>query len=378
MKIAIDISQIVYEGTGVANYTKELVSHLLILDKENEYILFGVSFGRLPVLEQYFRTVADLNYRVSTKFLPVPERLVNTIWNKLHLINIESIIGKIDIFHSSDWLQPPTAAKKVTTVHDLIIYKFPEVSHPYIVETQTKRMFWVKRECDKILADSLATKNDLINVLHFAEGKIDVVYPGIDEIFKPVSSEEKKRIKQRYDLFDDYILTVGTVEPRKNLATVLQAFERFLRHPLISTKKILPQLVIVGKSGWGEKIKDTKYIKSLGFVKKEDLPGLYSAATFFVYPSIYEGFGLPVLEAMACSTPVIVSDRGSLKEVAADSALFVDYQSAEDIGIKMTQLYIDDNLRLNYTEKGKKNTARFNWIKTAKEVKAVYEKIICA
>jgi glycosyltransferase involved in cell wall biosynthesis len=376
MKIAIDISQIVYEGTGVANYTKELVRHLLMLDKGNEYLLFGASFGRQNILREYFKQVSNLNTKARAKFLPLPEKLVNTIWNTLHIVNIEKILGKIDIFHSSDWVQPPTQAKKITTVHDLVVYRFPDISHQYIVETQKKRLVWVKKECDKILADSLSTKQDLINILHFSAEKIDVVYPGINEIFKPATNEEKIRVKQRYNLLDNYILTVGTAEPRKNLSTAINAFGRFLKHPLISARMLPLQLVVVGRAGWGEKIKDTSYIKNLDFVKNEDLPGLYSGATCLLYPSLYEGFGLPVIEAMACGTAVITSDRGSLKETAKDAALLVDPQSIEEIVIKMTQLFIDDNLRFSLIEKGKENISRFTWDKAAKEVKAIYEKVI--
>lgn len=375
MKIAIDISQIVYEGTGVAKYTRELVNNLLSIDKENEYVLFGLSWGRRNILTEYHREIENLNNKVSSKFFPIPQSIANTFWNRWHLVNAETFIGKVDIFHSSDWIQPPIAAKKITTVHDLVVYKYPEASHPYIIETQKRRLAWVKKECHMILTDSYATKNDLIKILHFDSDIIDVIYPGIGNEYRPVNEEEKKRIRQKYNLLDDYILTVGTIEPRKNLKAVLSAFERFLHHPLIASKKQPIEMVIVGKTGWGEGIKATKYIHQLGFVQQEDLPGLYSGATFFIYPSLYEGFGFPVIEAMACGTPVITSNRGSLEEITKDAAVIAEIEMPEDIAIRMTQLNVDDNLRKDLVKKGKENAARFTWKKTAEQVIAAYEKL---
>src|SRR3989338_2811391 len=130
MKIAIDISPIVYDGTGVARYTRELVNNLLTIDNENEYVLFGFSWGRRSILAEYYREIENLSNKVSPKFLPIPQSIANIFWNKWHLVNVETFIGEVDIFHSSDWIQPPIAAKKITTVHDLVVYKYPETSHP--------------------------------------------------------------------------------------------------------------------------------------------------------------------------------------------------------------------------------------------------------
>ncbi len=376
MKIAIDISQVVYEGTGVASYTDQLVTHLLKVDTENEYLLFGIAFRKYKILADYLEKARHLNKKVSGKFLFLPQKFGNVVWNKLHLINLDLLLGQVDVFHSSDWMQPPINCKRVTTIHDLIVYKYQETSHPEIVETQKKRLYWVKKECDLVVCDSFATREDLERFLHFDSQKLEVVYPGIEEIYKPQNEEEILRIKQKYALFDNYILFVGTQEPRKNLQKVISAFNRFVKHPLILARKKPFELVLVGKWGWGEKLEMNRFIHKLGFVEKSDLPSLYSGASLFLYPSLYEGFGLPVVEAMSCGCPVVTSARGSLKEIAKDSALLVDPDDEEDLLIKMTQGIIDNKLREELIKNGKINSKRFNWGQTALQIKALYEQLM--
>lgn len=377
MRIAIDISQIVYEGTGVAGYTSNLIRNLLLIDRENEYLLFGISLRKRHLLEKYFADVKHLNSRISCKFLSLPQTVGNLLWNRFHFIALETFVGQIDLFHSSDWIQPPTRAKKITTVHDLVVFKYPQTSHPYIVETQKRRLYWVKKECDKILADSFATKNDLAKILHLDPTKIEVVYPGVAAEYRPIDEEEKIRVRQKYGLGDSYILAVGTMEPRKNLNRVMTTFERFLQHSLIGVREKPIELVVVGKFGWGDRPKKGKYVRFLGFIEKKDLQALYASAALFFYPSLYEGFGLPVLEAMACGTPVVTSDRGSLKEIVGDSALLVDPEIEEDMAVQMTKVFVDSNLRLELIKRGKENAARFNWETTARQVKEIYEKVTC-
>lgn len=375
MKIAIDISQIAYEGTGVAEYTREMVRSLLEIDKENEYILFGISFRRRKILQSHFNSVKYLSDKVSLKLFPIPQTVGNFLWNRLHIVNIEKLIGKVDIFHSSDWIQPPTLAKKVTTVHDLVVYKYPQTSHPNIIETQKRRLFWVKKECDLIFADSMATKNDLVKILKFNHKKIKVVYAGVSNIFKPVSEKEIERVRRKYDLQGEYILAVGTQEPRKNTQNVLRAFEQFSQHALIAARKRPIKLVIVGKLGWGEKIRQSKYVRVLGFVDRKDLPGLYSTASVFVYPSLYEGFGLPVAEAMKCGCVVVTSDRGSLKEIAGEAAILVDPQDSRDISTKLIRFFINKDVGKSYMEKGEKHAAKFTWKKSAGEILRLYRRL---
>lgn len=375
MKIAIDISQIAYEGTGVAHYVRQLVTHLISIDKKNDYILFGISLRKQDFIKKFFESFKKYQ-NVKFKLLPLPQTLGRYLWNKLHLINIEKFTGEIDILHTSDWIEPSSKAKKVTTIHDLIIFKYPEYSHPDIIAIQKEKIRWVKRETDMIIADSSATKEDIIKLLHFDHKKIEVIYPGIDAIFKPIDEIEVAKIRQKYGLYNDYILSVGTLEPRKNIKGVLTAFEKFLKHQLIIARKKPVELIIAGKPGWGENVKKTKFVRFLGYIENKDLPALYAGAQVFVYPSLYEGFGFPVLEAMACGCPVVSSNRGSLAEIINGSALVIDPEMPDDISVKMTQLVIDTDLREKLIKKGKENVSRFQWEKTAKQVLAIYEKLL--
>lgn len=181
MKIGLDVSQIVHEGTGVAHYTRNLVENLLQIDKKNEYILFGASLRRKKLLDGYLNQFKE-NKNAVVRTFSLPPLLLEFLWNKLHLFPIEWFIGKIDVFLSSDWLQPPTKAQKVTTIHDLIVYKYPESFQQKgghdIVVNQKRRLAWVKKECDLIICDSQATKKDVIDILKIPEKKIKVIYPG--------------------------------------------------------------------------------------------------------------------------------------------------------------------------------------------------------
>jgi len=374
MKIAIDISQIVYKGSGVGRYTEDLVHSLLRYDQTNEYILFGSTIRQNEVFNSFILTLKNYN-NVTWKHIFLPITFLNILWNRFHVINLETFLGPIDVLHSSDWIQPPTRAKKVTTVHDMIVYKFPETSHQYIIDTQKRRLQWVKKECDVIIADSKATKDDLCTKLEVEESRIVVIYPGINLSFRPQSKDEVDRVKRKYSLFGDYILTVGIQEPRKNLKSIFSAFEILLNKTSRNSKAKLVNLVVVGKKGWGSELKLSQSIRYLNYIDSKDLPPLYSGAICFVYPSIYEGFGLPVLEAMACGCPVITSDRGSLIEIAGDSALFANPLKASDIAEKVDQIFTDDDLRKSLIKKGKVNALKFSWQKTAEQVLDLYNKI---
>lgn len=178
MRIGIDISQLAYPQTGVANYLGNLVENLLKIDRENEYILFGSSF-RQSIKYKVLSSKYKENERVKFKIFPFPPTFLDVLWNRLHVIPIERLIGDVDIFISSDWTQPPTRkAKKVTILYDLLIYKYPKEMHPKIVETQKRRLKWVEKECDQIICISEATKRDAMEILGIEGKRLQVVFPG--------------------------------------------------------------------------------------------------------------------------------------------------------------------------------------------------------
>ncbi len=356
MRIGIDISQIIYQGTGVARYTAKLVEYLLKIDKENDYVLFFSSLRRK--LNENFS-------RAEIKKFGLPPSLLDILWNRFHIFPIENFIGKIDIFHCSDWTQPPVKKTRlVTTVHDLTPWKYPQTLHPKIVETHKRRMRWVKKEADLIIADSYSTKEDLIKIIGIPKKKIKVIYLGVEE-----NKAEGESLVE-----GDYILTVGTREPRKNLKRLINAFR------VVIKKNKNVKLVIAGKYGWGNKQLNFKneQINILGFVPEETLKLLYKHAKVFVYPSLYEGFGLPILEAMAASCPVITSNLSSLPELAGKAAILIDPLSTNSITRAIEKVLEKKDLRTKLIKEGKTQVKKFTWRQTAENtLKAYMEAIRC-
>lgn len=173
MKIGIDISQIAHEGTGVATYVRRMVDTLLRVDRKNEYILFGASLRKRHVFREF-------TGRAKLVALPIPPTILHILWNIFHIIPVEWFIGKVDVFWSSDWTQPPLAhARGVTTIHDLTTMKFPKEMDTRIVETQARRLAWVKKECTTIFCDSESTKKDIVEILGIIPSKLHVIYPGL-------------------------------------------------------------------------------------------------------------------------------------------------------------------------------------------------------
>jgi glycosyltransferase involved in cell wall biosynthesis len=177
MKIGIDISQIAYEKTGVASFVKNLVENMIEKDRENEYILFYSSL-RKTLLLSVFNFPSNTN--VSIKTAKIPPTLLDLLWNRLHILPIEWLIGDVDVFISSDWTEPPTKrAKKVTILYDLVIYKFPKETDSKIIATQKRKLYWTKKECDAILCISESTKRDAIEIFDIPENRLKVIYPGV-------------------------------------------------------------------------------------------------------------------------------------------------------------------------------------------------------
>ena len=194
MKIGIDISQSVYFGTGVASYTRNLINAITKLTHSHKFVLFGSSLRRQKDLKKFLDTLGDKSL-IDSRIIMLPPTLLDIIWNRLHIIDVETFTGKIDLFHTSDWTEPPSDASKVTTIHDLIVYKFPEHLDKEIVNTQLSKLAWVKKESAMIIADSQSTKKDIMTYLNIPESIIKVVYLGVDPVFnpQPVSRIEELR-----------------------------------------------------------------------------------------------------------------------------------------------------------------------------------------
>lgn len=352
MKIAIDVSQMCYEGTGVARYVYGLTEALLKYKSKHEFILYAGTLRQRAFFKKLMQT-SPWN-QVSWRILPLPPKFSGTAFNLLPF-RAEWLVGKVDVFHSSDWSEVSTKCPSVTTVHDLVFHKYPETVSPLILRIQTKRLKKIAKNNAHIIVDSKSTKNDLEEIYNVSKERISVIYPGISKLYKPQSKKEIDRVKKKYNLPDKFVLSVGTQEPRKNLSRLTKA-----------TESLDIPLVLVGKHGWGDKT------QTLGYVPDDDLPAIYSAASVFAYPSLYEGFGFPVLEAMSCGTPVVTSNISSLPEVAGEAGVLVDPLDIDSIarGIK-TALKNSASL----AKKGLSHAKLFTWEGTAKHTLEVYEKI---
>jgi len=361
MKIAIDISQAIY-GTGVSVYTKNLAAYLIKQFPNDQFILFGGSLRRKQELQSLARKIKGVPH-----IYPFPPTFMDLIWNSLHILPVEKLIGDVDIIHTSDWTEPPSKCPKITTVHDLIPFKFPQTSTESIRNTHKKRLAWVMRESDRIIAVSQSTKEDLISILKVPEEKIVVISEGVEERYCPQSVDVQETIKKRYHINEDYIFTLSTLEPRKNQARLIKAFK--------IVKETYPnlQLIIAGKTGWGEIPEPVIDVLMPGFVPDADLPGLYSGCLAFVLPSIYEGFGLSPLQAMACGASVAVSNVSSLPEVVGEAGVLFDPESVESIAAGIIEAIKN---RGSLKEKSLAQAAKFTWEKTAKETYRVYKQVL--
>ncbi len=354
MKIAIDVSQVVY-GTGVSTYTRLLVANLLKYDTKNEYLLYAGTLRRSKDIKSVFP---------SAKILPIPPSLANLFWNKLHILPIEKLIGQIDLVHTSDWAEPPAQANKVTTVHDLAPFLYPNLFPRDllrdIVSVHKAKLAWVREESKRIIVPTEATKTDLVN-LGYDSQKIRVINEAPDPIFSPQSDQTIKLVTQKLGIHGRYILCVG-IDPRKNTERIIKAFEQ-------ATAGHDVKLVLVGTPKYVN-FKAARNVRALGQVNNLELSALYSGAITLAYPSMYEGFGLPILEAMACGCPVITSNLSSMSEISGGAALLVDPTSTESIKSAMEKMVRGGKI---YKDKGLKHVKNFSWQKAALETIKVYQ-----
>lgn len=362
MRIGIDISQIVFSGTGVARFTEGLVSAILKYEKDNQWYFFFTSLRKKlePDLEG---RILNSNHRLIK--LPLPLTLVEFFFNDLHsfskvLTKNLKFLSNLDWFITSDWIEPWLPIKKATIIHDLVFKRYPETVHPKIIKTQEKRLIHVKNESKIIFTDTYSTKKDLINFFKINSQKIFVNYPGV-EVFQPTKTTIQNVLK-KFQLFEKkFILTVSKIEPRKNLKRLIYAFNQLKNNEV--------DLVIVGEYGWGEKIKnENKKIKFLGYISDTQLYSLYSSCLFFVFPSIWEGFGYPLVEAMNFQIPIVCSNALPIKEIVKDTALFFNPFNINDITDKMKKMIKDNKLRNQLIEKSKIRRKNFSWEKYFKKL----------
>jgi len=360
MRIGIDISQIVY-GTGVSFYTRSLVKNLLRIDSENKYCLFaGVLRNKKPLLKniQEFEAYGD---KYKTKIYPFSPSISDLIFNKIHFLPIELFTGKIDIFHSSDWAQPKTNCFNVTTIHDLAPIIHPNLSERNIIEVHKRRLKRIFAEIDRVIVPSKATRDELLR-LGYDSNKIRVIYEAPGEDFNKRSLEEVNKVKKSLKIRGKYILAVG-VGKRKNTKGILKGFD------LSRAGKDI-NLVIVGDPE--NEHSQKRGVLYTGMLNDDRLASLYSGAEALVFPSFYEGFGLPILQAFACECPVVTSNLSSMVEIASNAAVLVDPHNTSSIAEGIVKALKGPK---GLIQKGIKRVKDFSWEKAARETLAIYNEV---
>jgi glycosyltransferase involved in cell wall biosynthesis len=371
MHIGIDIRPLGYlnDKAGLYQHIYNLVSSLLYIDHKNKYTLLSSVRG--------FRGDEKIQGRLFKRF---SGKLTELFFERMAL-PIEFLMGKLDLFHGPCYFVPNSLHCKVlVTFHDLMAYRHPEFLKPEWVISLKQKVAVSAKRADMIIAVSDFTKGEIIDLLNFPEERIRVIHNGISPFFHPVDDiEQIKRVKAKYGIDRPYILFVSNIEPKKNIETLLHAFVK-----LRNTSDFDCLLVIVGKKAWYFKaiwdvVKRLHVEKDAIFtdvVDDESLPYLYGSAELFVFPSFFEGYGIPVIEAMACGTPVIASNRTSIPEIAEDAAILIDPVNADEIADAIYRVISDTSLRDHLIRKGFERAKRFSWEKTARETLALYNEII--
>jgi glycosyltransferase involved in cell wall biosynthesis len=369
MRIAIDATALPFRHRGAANYITHLIAHLPGVDDRNEYVVLCKT-----------KDVAVLPSGPRVSLVPValttrPQRL---LWEQLVLPSVLRRL-RIDVLHSPHFSAPIVtgASRRVVTVHDLAAYRHPE-SHSFVKRWYFRSMIRAARRADRIVTLAESIRDDLIHRHGVPADRIDVVPHGVDDAFRPLGENvPAERALEEYGLTHPFVLYVGELSARKNLERLIEAVERLAGS--------IPMMVaLVGPMGQGAGRLRARMARSplrgrirvMGYMSPSDLIELYRAADVFVYPSLYEGFGLPVLEAMACGTPVIISDRQAMTEVAGDAALRFEATSAEALADVLATTLLDDDLARSLRARARARARAFTWPRTAELTRDAYERAI--
>jgi glycosyltransferase involved in cell wall biosynthesis len=374
MLIGIDASRATSVApTGTEIYSRELIRALLALDQRNQYRLYT----RERAAESFFasRELRITNYELRNISFP-------RLWTHARL-SYEMLTRAPDVLWVPAHVLPLIHPRRsFVTIHDLGHAHFPEAHPPLQRAYHNWAVWWSARRATRLFADSESTRDDLARFFRVPQEKITVVYPAYDaQLYRPIRDAamiEKTRAK--YRVGKDYILTIGTIQPRKNYARLVEAMKRLEISDL--------RLVIVGKRGWLSdeffarvKISNLQSpisnlhssISILDYVPASDLPALICGARVFAFPSLYEGFGLPILEAHACGTPVVCSMTSALPEAAGDAALFFDPLDVDAIAGAIQRAWTDDALRAKLIARGFENVKRFSWEVSARQILRAFE-----
>ena len=390
MIVGVDYTAAAWQGAGIGRYTRELLRATVGLDRSIQYKLFYAA-GGLPAASPYLdelRALAAANPNVSVKPIPLAPRHLTILWQRLRLpLRVERLIGPVDLLHAPDFVLPPTRARTLLTIHDLTFLVRPECAEAGLRRYLATAVPRALRRADMVLVDSQATASDLARLLGVSGPRVRLVYPGVEARFRPMPAAEVEPLRAALGLPADFLLFVSTIEPRKNLVRLLEAFALLVADGGRWTvdggqgARDSLQLVIAGRKGWlyeevfaaVGRLGLAGRVRFLDFFDDAQLPALYNLARAFVYPSLYEGFGLPALEALACGVPVVTAAVASLPEVVGEAALLVDPLNVASIAEGMARaLVAGEQLRAA----GPLQARRFTWAAAAGALLECYRALI--
>jgi len=372
MKVAIDVTRAIIETAGIGRYTFELTHALLDNAPDYDFLIYSTHFNNSEEKNKKFLSFKREN--VKLKRLHIPGKCKEFIWG-LPINFLGKFIENSDIIFAPSFFEAIAKSKipQVVTIHDMSTFIFPQQRGAKMSKYLCRRTAAVARRAYKIVAVSESTKNDLVKFLKLPEEKIQMIYPGVNQLSAPSA-------KLPFDLKQgEYILCVGTVEPRKNLQGLFKAYS-LLPESLQNTYK----LVVCGGKGWNDSqiyelaqplVKKGQLVFT-GFVSDRDLSKLYEDALLFIYPSLYEGFGFPIAEAMSFGLPVISSNISSMPEVAGDAGLLIDPNSPEDIAKAVERVINDNDLRKKMAFKSLRQCQKFSWRSSARELRDLLDEAI--
>jgi len=378
MRIGIDLRCLEEEKiSGVGEYALEIVRSLLEIDKENKYIIFSNSWKQRSQNFDFLKRYSQ----VELKRFRYPNRILNFFLWYLGWPKLDRLLGGVDIFFAPNinFLAVSQKCPLVATFHDLSFERFPEF---FRTKTRLWHYYFVNprqlaKKLKQIIAVSQSTKNDLRELYKINEEKIRVVYHGVSKDYKVISRNDPKllAVQKKYRLPYKFILYLGNVEPRKNISSIIKAYKELQKENSMLEKYKLVLTGSINPLCYNIIEKEEKNIFAVGYIDRADKPFVYNLASLFVYPSFFEGFGLPVLEAMACGTPVITSNTSSLPEVAGKAALMVDPYRPWELLEAMKNVLLDEKLYNMLRERGLKQSQKFSWEKSAKETLQIFENL---
>jgi glycosyltransferase involved in cell wall biosynthesis len=370
VRVAIDARKL--HDFGIGTYIRNLLRHLARMDRDTEYVLICREKDRqvAPSLGENFRSVVDGSRPYSAREqLSLPLAL-----SREH----------VDLFHAPHYVLPPLArCRSVVTIHDCIHLRFPQYLPHRLALGYARASIWLAtRMSNRILTVSEASKRDILQFFDVPPEKITVIYNGIDDRFwTEPSDDEVVRVRERYQLDGDFVLYAGNVKPHKNLERLIDAFHMVRQRGLDHLK-----LVVIGDeiSKYAELRRAVhrynlhKYVRFLGYLPDETLAVLYRLAGVFVFPSLYEGFGLPPLEAMASGAPVVTSNVSSLPEVVGDAAVLVDPYDPASIADGIARVLTEPGLRSELRDAGFARAAEFSWERSVRQIRTIYGEVASA